>query len=264
MSALSQRWRQLSTYIDGRTQRERGMLLGVAAAVLVAGVQIAVLGPLERKGALLRTQVTQSASAAAVVNDDIARRVADAGKDPNRLVRDKLEATRGDNARMRDALRTVQKGLVPPERIAPLLESILRANGRLKLVSLKSLPVETIDPGKDAGKGTGDAGKPPPPASAQGIVDAVAAHASAQPAAAAAAAVADAKAPGAGVVLYRHGVELTVRGGYLDMVDTMTALEGLPSQLFWGRAQLDVDAYPSAQLTLTLYTLSLDPKWMKI
>jgi MSHA biogenesis protein MshJ len=55
-----------------------------------------------------------------------------------------------------------------------------------------------------------------------------------------------------------------VRGSYLDMVDYMTALESLPTQLFWGKAQLEVEDYPSVRLTLTLYTLSLDEKWMKL
>jgi MSHA biogenesis protein MshJ len=48
------------------------------------------------------------------------------------------------------------------------------------------------------------------------------------------------------------------------MVDYMHALETLPTQLFWGKAQLDAEEYPNVRLTLTLYTLSLDPKWMKL
>jgi MSHA biogenesis protein MshJ len=48
------------------------------------------------------------------------------------------------------------------------------------------------------------------------------------------------------------------------MVDYMGALEALPAQLFWGKAQLQVEQYPTVRLTLTLYTLSMDPKWMKL
>jgi MSHA biogenesis protein MshJ len=48
------------------------------------------------------------------------------------------------------------------------------------------------------------------------------------------------------------------------MIDYMTALEGLPTQLFWGGAKLEVEDYPSSRLTLTMYTLSLDPKWLKL
>ena len=65
-------------------------------------------------------------------------------------------------------------------------------------------------------------------------------------------------------LLYRHGVEVTVRGNYLDMVDYMSALDAMPTRMFWGRAQLDVETYPAARLTLTLHTLSLDRQWMKL
>ena len=65
-------------------------------------------------------------------------------------------------------------------------------------------------------------------------------------------------------LLYRHGVELIVRGNYLDMVDYLDALEALPIQLFWTRAALEVEQYPNARLSLTVYTLSLDKKWMKL
>jgi MSHA biogenesis protein MshJ len=84
---------------------------------------------------------------------------------------------------------------------------------------------------------------------------------SAMPVAAPAPAAVAAAAP---PLLYRHGVEVTVRGNYLDMVNYMDALESMPTQLFWGRAQLEVEEYPSSRLTLTLYTLSLDQKWMKL
>ncbi|WP_229425003.1 hypothetical protein [Massilia sp. Se16.2.3] len=65
-------------------------------------------------------------------------------------------------------------------------------------------------------------------------------------------------------MLYRHGVEVTVRGNYLDMIGYMAALEAMPTQLFWGRAQLEAETWPDSRLTLTLYTLSLDAKWMKL
>ena len=44
----------------------------------------------------------------------------------------------------------------------------------------------------------------------------------------------------------------------------MNTLESLPTQLFWGKAQLEVEQYPAVRLTLTLYTMSLDDQWMKL
>jgi MSHA biogenesis protein MshJ len=59
-------------------------------------------------------------------------------------------------------------------------------------------------------------------------------------------------------------VEITVHGNYLDMLSYLVALEHLPSQMFWGKAQMNVIQYPVAELTLTVYTLSLDKTWLLI
>jgi MSHA biogenesis protein MshJ len=64
--------------------------------------------------------------------------------------------------------------------------------------------------------------------------------------------------------VYKHGVEIVVQGSYPDMVDYLTDLESMPWQLFWANAKLNVDSYPKSSLTLTLFTLSLDKKWLHI
>ncbi|MGD9600095.1 MAG: type II secretion system protein GspM [Steroidobacteraceae bacterium] len=64
--------------------------------------------------------------------------------------------------------------------------------------------------------------------------------------------------------VYRHGVELTLAGGYLDFYRYLRALEALPTQLYWGRAELAVATYPAATLKLTVYTLSFDQAWLVV
>ncbi|MGH8711717.1 MAG: MSHA biogenesis protein MshJ [Burkholderiales bacterium] len=61
---------------------------------------------------------------------------------------------------------------------------------------------------------------------------------------------------------FRHGVEISVRGNYFDLLDYVVQLEKLPTQMFWGKASLTVEEYPISRLTLTLYTLSLDKVWL--
>ena len=236
---MKRRWLQFTARVEALQPRERVMAFGAAVVVLVFLANSLVFAPLSRKEAALRSTLAQQAGAIDGIDADVAAKARAYAIDPNDALRKRLAALRAETERTSADLRTMQKGLVPPERIAPLLESILRANGRLKLVSLKTLPVTTLN------------------------------DAAAQPAAPAVSA-----APGAAAVtppvvkapdlLYRHGVELTVRGSYLDMVDYMHALETLPTQLFWGKAQLDAEEYPNVRLTLTLYTLSLDSKWMKL
>lgn len=240
---MKRRWLQFAARVEALQPRERIMVFGATVVVLVFLANALVFGPLARKEAALRSTLQQQDATVVGVNAEIAAKAQAYANDPNDVLRKRLGDVRAETARMSEQLRAMQKGLVPAERIAPLLESILRANGRLKLVSLQTLPVTTL----------GDAATSPATPAAGTPAGTAAAT---QPATAPVV-----KAPD---LLYRHGVELTVRGSYLDMVDYMHALETLPTQLFWGKAQLDAEAYPNVRLTLTLYTLSLDSKWMKL
>jgi len=173
------------------------------------------------------------------VDAEIAARMAAFEANPDKATQERLADLKAQAAALAGSLRTMQRGLVTPEKMTQLLQQMLRSNSRLKLLSLRSLPVT----------GLGSAQQ----------VDAAAQ----QPVPAAGGAVA-AGAPKQRDLLYRHGVELTLQGSYLDMLDYMEQLEDLPSQLFWGKAQLDARKYPATTLTLTLYTVSLDEKWMKL
>ena len=68
----------------------------------------------------------------------------------------------------------------------------------------------------------------------------------------------------AGRRVFRHGVELTLAGSYLDLHAYLAALEGLKTQLYWGRAEMSVADYPVATLKLTVYTLSFDQAWLVV
>jgi MSHA biogenesis protein MshJ len=234
---MKRRWLQFTARVEALQPRERIMAFGAAVVVLVFLANTFVFAPLSRKEATLRSTLQQQRITVDGIAADIEGRARAYAIDPNEPLRKRLGEVRAETARTSDELRTMQKGLVPAERIAPLLETILRANGRLKLVSLKTLPVTTLTDGSTPAPAapTAPTAAPAPPP----VV----------------------KSPD---LLYRHGVELTLRGSYLDMVDYMHALETLPTQLFWGKAQLDAEEYPNVRLTLTLYTLSLDPKWMKL
>ncbi|UVW26937.1 hypothetical protein [Massilia sp. H6] len=233
---MKQRLIELGGRIDALTLRERALMFAAAVAVFTfVGFQL-VLSPIYRQQDALLEQILQQRNNMMGIDGEIIARLEAYQVDPDAPARTRLDSLRQDNARLGESLLAMQHGLVPPERMAPLVEAILRANGRLQLVSLRTLPVETI--GADAQA----VGTAPPAAAAPATID------SDKPAG----------------LLYRHGVEVTVRGNYLDMVNYMSALEAMPTQLFWGRAQLDVEEYPASRLTLTLYTLSLDRKWMKL
>jgi len=64
--------------------------------------------------------------------------------------------------------------------------------------------------------------------------------------------------------VFRHGVELTLKGTYLELFEYLSALENLPTQLYWGKAELEVVNHPSARLKLVVYTVSLDSAWLVV
>ncbi len=238
MSApIRQRVLQLAARMDALSLRERGMVFGATVAVLAFAGHTFVLAPQDAKQAALRTQIDQQQAASAAIDGEITARVEGSRIDPDAQSRARLNTMQQEMGQLGSQLLALEHGLVPPERMGPLVDGILRANGRLKLVSMRTLPAE--------------------PLAAPGVAPAAAAAPAANAGAAPAAA---SDVP----LLYRHGVEVTVRGNYLDMVDYMSALDAMPTRMFWGRARLDVETYPGARLTLTLHTLSLDRQWMKL
>jgi len=70
------------------------------------------------------------------------------------------------------------------------------------------------------------------------------------------------RAGASGGGMYRHGIEISVRGSYGELYEYLRGLEKLPSQLYWARAELGVERHPALTLKLTLHTLSFDRAWL--
>ncbi|MBA5640196.1 type II secretion system protein M [Duganella sp. LX20W] len=268
---MKAQWIKLCTRLDAMTLRERVMVFAAVAASIVFLAFTMVMEPLLAKQKVLLAQINQQQNQIAGIDREIAQMAAAFVVDPDAEGRARLQSLQKQIDEGSAALQNMQKGLVAPEKIAPLLEHILRGNGKLRLLSMKTLPVSGLSearletgapaitsPQQPAAAGVaGQAGQ----AGTQAAPGAPATNAAAQPANAVAAAPAASKPR---ELLYRHGVEIVLQGSYADMVQYMDALQALPSQLFWGKAKLDAGQYPSSRLTLTLYTLSLDTKWMKL
>jgi len=273
---MKEQWLKLVAQIDALALRERVAIFAGLTLALVYLVYMLVAEPLMAKQRLIQQQITDQGAKMVQLQGQIDARIASAKADPDAAARLHLEALLNEQTALGTSLRTVQRGLVAPEKMAPLLERILQANGRLKLMSLRSLPVTTVNEAAPlsavAEKIPADPEQPPslamtPADDVKAVVATAAQQAAAGEAPAgtpAAASVSAVPAPKAREMLYRHGVEMTVQGSYADMVAYMEALEKLPVQLFWGKAVLDASNYREAKLTLTLYTLSLDDKWMKL
>lgn len=242
---MKQSWQKLALRIDALTLRERAIIFAVAVLILVTLINAVLLDPQYAKQAKLSQQIRQQQAQIADIQNQIQQRVKLQENDPNQEARTQLEALTQRAQGMRDSLGSLQQELVSPDKIADLLESMLRKNDKLQLVSLKSLPVTRLNESVEE-------------------IQARQQKNGQQGAAASTAGEASDTAGDSVDAVYKHTVELTVQGGYLDMLAYVKALEKMPWRVFWENAQLKTDDDRQAMLTLTLFTLSLDKKWLNL
>lgn len=220
---------------DALSLRERLMVAIAAFAATYFLVDALLLGSWQRQNAGIKAtlleQRAESARTAAQVQEQQVR----AGSHPDALARARIREIEQKIAAIDASLQSSSKQLVPPERMASLLEDLLKGNKRLQLVKLATLPAEALL-AREPASGAAQAAEPMQAAAEQP----------------------------AGQNIFKHGVELTLRGNYFDMLDYLAQIEALPWQMYWGRLRLEARDYNHPVLTLTLYTLSLDKTWLTI
>jgi MSHA biogenesis protein MshJ len=255
MNELKQMWIKFSSRIDALGMRERVMIFLMAVVVLIAIFDTTILSGEFAQETELSQQIARDQSEISGMQAEIRIKTDNYNLHPDAPKLAELKVLQQKSEQMRGQLQDMQKGLVSPDRMSTLLADLLKQNGRLRLVSLRTIPVSGLtdpEPGtkaeaektaeeKAGQKAVDDAAKPD-----QKLAD-----------------VKDA-VPTIGPVVYKHGVELVIEGDYADIVNYMSTLEAMPWQLFWGKAKLTADDTPKRTLTLTLYTLSLDKKWLNI
>ncbi len=236
---MKQFWLRYSTRIDALGLRERVAIFVVLVILVIALFDSLVLEPQFARENALSQQVEHDQSQVAQMQSQIQALANSYAQDPDAAKRKQLNALLQKSNRMRGELQDMQKGLVAPDKMATLLEDILRRNGKLRLVALHTLPVsDLLEPEKkDEAKGAST--------DTQKKAD-------------------GARLPAGSNLVFKHGVEMVIEGNYLDMLDYMQALEGMPWQLFWSKARLSAGDSGKLTLTLTLYTLSLDKNWLTI
>lgn len=227
---MNQRWEKLAEKIDGMSLRERGLIFSAAAFMLVALTKVLFLDPLLAEQKKLSTQAVQQQEKMKEIHARIEALFQARRDDATSPLRQRLSQVRQRLAEGDIYLQTSRDRLVQPEKMADLLEQVLNKNGQLQLVNMQTLPVTPLI--ERAAKPEGAA-----PANAAAEPD---------------------------KQVFKHGVQITVRGSYLDLLQYLTALEQMPTKMFWGMSKMKVGQHPEAELTLTLYTLSLNKTWLQI
>lgn len=134
-----------------------------------------------------------------------------------------------------------------PSRVGKLVRELIKSSPGLSLVSLRTRPgVQFYSP---------PAPPPPPKEGAKREVEKVLATFSKDK-------PAEPVAPPAVLVnkpLYKHGVDVSVRGPYPALMAYLEGMQKFPQRIFWSEASLDATNYRDATLRLVVYTVSDQP-----
>ena len=224
---MKQQWDNWVAKFDSISLRERGLIFFAIALLIISLVNKLFIDPLLAKQKSLSEHMVHQQEKIKEVRATMEALLQAKINDANSPLRKQLNLAKqriGDS----DAyMQNLRGRLVAPEQMANLLQQVLKKNGQLELVNLQSLPVEPLIAEKTEGAKTAPAG--------------------------------DTRNQ-----VFTHRVKLTVRGTYADLLQYLTTLEHLPTQMFWGMAKMEAEHPPTAELTLTLYTLSLDKTWLQI
>ena len=233
---------RIITNIDAKSLRERVMVFAGVVLTIVVLLDMLVLGPQQDQQKQFAQQMQDNQTKIALMQTEMRLKGGAANANSDAANRLRLKDLQRQSKDLHSDLLNLSNALVKPENMSTLLEDILKRNGGLRLISLKTLPVNSLsNQTSSAAEILAERTNPSHPAT---------------PAVTPVNLTQDA--------IYMHGVEIVIEGKYLDMLTYMTALEAMPWRLYWGKATMHTDAYPNASLTLTLFTLSLDEKWLNL
>jgi MSHA biogenesis protein MshJ len=232
-------WQRYSTRFDALTLRERVMVFAAVMVVVMALGYTLAIEPQLLKQKRLATAMLQKQSEMKAFETQVGTLLGSAGPGAQRSGRERLAQLRAELAALEARIRAEERRFTAPAQMRRVIEGLLARNRGVALEEMKTLAVDTVSAA----------------AAATAALASQPVKLSAKPAP---------QAASGERLIYRHGVELTVSGSYLDLLAYARDLEKLPSQLYWGALELDAGAYPKVSMKLVVYTLSLDPAWLSV
>lgn len=215
--------------LDARTRRERMLIFFAGVAVLVAFLYGLGIAPALERSKTMELRSADQSNQIVVGDAQKTQLEQQLRQDPDTALRERIASRRNEIAQIDAQLSGLQRSLVPPERMAAVLEDLVGQDRRVRIVRLHNIAATPL-----VEKDTADAAVGAKPA-----------------------------ANGVGRHVFKHAVQVTVEGNYLDLLAYVARLEKQPWQVYWGRTAMVAD-YPKVQIELTLYTLSLDKAWLVV
>lgn len=225
-------WQRYAARFDALSLRERGFVFAAVVVALLALAYTALMEPELVRQKRVTTAILQKQSEMRALEAQVTKMAGSRAQDPDRAERERHARLRAELGALEARIAAEERKFTEPAQMRGVMQGLLGRSRGVSLVEMKTLARSTLATAAKPGA------KPP-----------------ATPAA---------KLAAPERLIYRHGLELTVSGSYLDLLGYVRELEKLPTQLYWGALELDAAAYPKVSMKMTVYTLSLDPAWLSV
>lgn len=239
--SLMQSWLTINSKFEALNKRERWLVFGALLFVTYAVINALLLGPVLTKQKALFNEISADQAQALTLKQQLVILNSQNVTDPDAQNKQRIAELQSKLQQLEMQLSGMQTTLISPEKMPELLRSLLKKNGKLKLIELKTLPAIGLLENETSTANTVST-------SAQNTAQTPATN------------EAKLESP-----VFKHGVEITIEGRYLDLLDYVSDLEKMPWHVLWNKAELNANQHTRLnQLKLTVYTLSLDQTWLSI
>jgi MSHA biogenesis protein MshJ len=247
---MKKAWIFLADRFDALQPRERMAVFAVLAALLVGLFFFLVLNPGYVRTQLARNSLKQSEQMLEAARASELALLQSASLDPDAEARRLIAKISDSNDMLRNKLANTQAQLASPEKMTEVLRDFIAAQKGVELVSMRTEPAEDL-----LARIAEEQAKAQAQTQAQALLDGTKAVTPIAPV--------TPRAPAATKnSLYRHGIEVSVRGDYQALAGYLRRVETLPWKVQLTDMSLKTSVYPQATMKLTLYTLSLERAWL--
>ncbi|QUE74462.1 type II secretion system protein GspM [Stutzerimonas stutzeri] len=208
--------------------REQWLAYGVGLALLIMLYLLLVAEPLGLRVAAEASRQQLAHARQLEAENSLLEIQAKLAADPNLSYRQALATAQAGHDELLRRIDLETSTLVSPANMKALLQDLLRNQTKLKLVSLESSSAPLAVPAAMPAEPA--EGKPTP------------------------------------VVFYRHGLRLTLEGGYFDLLAYLKAIQSSGWRLHWDALDYQVGEGGAgrARVILDLHTLSRDAGWVGV
>lgn len=217
-------WEQANNWFSARERREQLLLALAVLLVIWLSFLHFSISPAQQRVEQKQTQVQRSAAELSMLNQEMGQLQTLLQQDPNAQLRQRESELRERQLRVEERMNRSAR-LMTPEVSVGWLQALLDESENIQITHFDTLQAEPVLAISES-EDSGDR---------RGSMN-----------------------------LYQHHVELTLVGEYHAIRDYVERIQDLPYNYYWKTLNYQVEDYPRARVTITLYALSTSKEFIGV